>query len=98
MTLTVKQLKLVLIEDPVIKVVGRTDLESRATGCAIIAIEAEEGGGDDDLCFQIDVAQGIDPALLICFTAVIDEIMEKSMRRQRRQIRTRLESLSTAIV
>jgi hypothetical protein len=83
---------------PVIKVVGRTDLESRATGCAIIAIEAEEGGGDDDLCFQIDVAQGIDPALLICFTAAIDEIMEKSMRRQRRQIRTRLESLSTAIV
>jgi hypothetical protein len=83
---------------PVIKVVGRTDLENRATGCAIIAIEAEEGEVDDDLCFQIDVAQGIDPALLICFTAVIDEIMEKSMRRQRRQLRTRPEPLSTAIV
>jgi hypothetical protein len=71
---------------PRIKMIGRTDKEMKATGCALISIEAnttnttQEGDEEDNLSFHIDVAQGIDPALLLCFTAVLDEVMEKNMR------------------
>jgi hypothetical protein len=67
---------------PSIKVFGRTDKEQQGTGCALISIDAGDDEEDGDLSFHIDVSQGIDPALLICFTAVVDEVMEKSMRLQ----------------
>lgn len=67
-------------ESPRIRMVGRTEKERRESGCAIISIDLDGGKEYDDASFQIDVSQGIDPALLICFTAVVDEVLEKSMR------------------
>jgi hypothetical protein len=70
---------------PAIKVVGRTDKEVRARGCALIDIEVDEKSSkDEDLVFKMKISQGIDPALMICFTAVADEVIEKSMRLQAR--------------
>lgn len=37
---------------------------------------------DDEPFFRLSIARGIDPALMICLAAIIDEIMEKSMRMQ----------------
>ena len=67
---------------PKIKMVGRTDMELRETGCAIISINADPDPENDNLFFNINASQGIDPALLICFAGVMDEVMEKSMRLQ----------------
>ena len=63
----------------VIQVKGRTDLERVLSGCALISLRGDDDGGGS---FNIDLSQGIDPALLICFTAIIDEIVEKYMRTQ----------------
>jgi hypothetical protein len=65
---------------PDIKVVGRTDKERDTTGCALISIK-NDGSGENP-CFHLDISQGIDPALLICFAAVVDEAFECSMRLQ----------------
>ena len=71
---------------PVIKMVGRTDSEKNMSGCALIWIQADEttsrtqSENGSNLFFHINLAQGIDPAFLICFTAIVDEILEKSMR------------------
>jgi hypothetical protein len=37
---------------------------------------------NDEPFFRLSIARGIDPALMICLAAIIDEIMEKSMRIQ----------------
>jgi hypothetical protein len=65
---------------PDIKLVGKTDSEHFDTGCALLTIRAKENG--EEPCFQVSIAQGVDPALLICFTAVVDELLECSMRSQ----------------
>jgi hypothetical protein len=65
---------------PDIKVVGRTDKERDTTGCALISIK-NDGSGENP-CFHLDISRGIDPALLICFTAVVDEAFENSMQLQ----------------
>jgi hypothetical protein len=92
---------------PIIKVLGRTDMEHRLSGCALISIRNDDcsissSSRQNDsagLSFHIDLAQGIDPALLICFTAIADEVIEKSMRMQctdqaRRRIRKASDSLA----
>lgn len=69
--------------ESVIKIKGRTDMERKITGCALISLEVvEESNGENMTFFQMDIASGIDPSLVLCFTAVIDEIIEKSMRLQ----------------
>ena len=85
------------VRSPVIKIMGRTDNERTLSGCAIISIQADETTpatpkNISDVSFRIDIARGIDPAFLICFTAIIDEVLEKSMRvkcknRIRRRVR-----------
>lgn len=76
------------VRSPVIKMVGRTDSERNMSGCALIWIEADEmtrrmqTENVCDLSFHINLAQGIDPGFVICFTAIVDEILEKSMRMQ----------------
>lgn len=35
-----------------------------------------------DVCISISVARGVDPALFICLTSFIDELLESAMRRQ----------------
>lgn len=62
-----------------IRMTGRTDLERQMSGCALFSLRADDDGGGS---FEIDLSKGIDPALLICFTAIIDEIVEKAMRDQ----------------
>eukprot|EP00535_Pseudo-nitzschia_heimii_P008336 CAMPEP_0197190022 /NCGR_PEP_ID=MMETSP1423-20130617/20842_1 /TAXON_ID=476441 /ORGANISM="Pseudo-nitzschia heimii, Strain UNC1101" /LENGTH=638 /DNA_ID=CAMNT_0042642301 /DNA_START=163 /DNA_END=2076 /DNA_ORIENTATION=- len=74
------------IRSAVMKMVGRTASERSMSGCALIWIQSDEvmtGGRREnfsDLSFHINLARGIDPAFLICFTAIVDEILEKSMR------------------
>ncbi len=75
------------LRSPVMKMVGRTDNERHSSGCALFWMQANETMSSDrseeapdSLSFRINIAQGIDPALLICFTAIVDEILEKSMR------------------
>jgi hypothetical protein len=68
---------------PDIRVTGRTDKERYETGCALISIKADEDGSDPR--FELSIAQGIDPALLICFAAVFDEVTEKFMRQECRK-------------
>lgn len=74
-----------VVRSPVIKMVGRTDNERIMSGCALISMQVDEttstsSKNDPDLFYNIHIAQGIDPALLICFTAIVDEILEKAMR------------------
>jgi hypothetical protein len=65
---------------PIIKISGRTDTEREVTGCALISMQLKEE--NNKVFFNIDIAQGIDPSLVMCFTAAADEILEQSMRRQ----------------
>jgi hypothetical protein len=87
---------------PVIKMVGRTGMERMSSGCALISIRADPPRGnkrEPEISFHMDLAQGIDPALIICFSAIADEVMEKSMRTQCRehaQQRIRQASISLA--
>jgi len=91
------------VRSPVIKMMGRTDKERTLSGCALISIQADEtmttaGNKVSDLSFHIDLAQGMDPAFFICFTAVVDEIIEKSMRMQcKNQTRRRIRKDSFAL-
>ena len=64
--------------ESVIKIVGRTDMERASTGCALISLQVY----GDSTFFEMGIASGIDPSLVMCFTAVMDEIIEKSMRLQ----------------
>lgn len=69
--------------EPVIKISGKTDAERQISGSALISLEVtKEETGKRHVFFNIDIAQGIDPSLVMCFTAVIDEVMEKSMSLQ----------------
>ena len=72
---------------PDFKVVGRTDKERYEAGCALISLRIKEANRDP--CFHLEVAKGLDPALFICLTAVIDELFEKAMRIQCRSQRQR---------
>ncbi|KAG7369780.1 hypothetical protein IV203_027526 [Nitzschia inconspicua] len=74
-------------DHPLIQIVGRTEMERSSTGCALISIRADEhvdsnNRNDPEVHFHMDLAQGIDPALMICFAAIADEVIEKSMRTQ----------------
>lgn len=64
---------------PTIQMKGRTDMERMLSGCALISVHADDASSAS---FHIDMSQGIDPALMICFTGIVDEIVEKSMRSQ----------------
>eukprot|EP00980_Cylindrotheca_fusiformis_P011803 scaffold2816_cov121-Cylindrotheca_fusiformis.AAC.19 len=70
-------------QEPIITVAGRTDAERQVSGSALISLEVtKDENGKNGVFFNIDVAQGIDPSLVMCFTAVIDEVVEKSMSLQ----------------
>ena len=58
--------------------VGRTQTESEYRGCALFSVVADESG--DEPYLSLSIARGIDPALLICFAAIVDETIEKTMR------------------
>jgi hypothetical protein len=74
---------LIFDHEPIIKISGKTDAERQVSGCALISLRVtEEENGKSKVFFNIDIAQGIDPSLVMCFTAVIDEVLEKSMSLQ----------------
>ena len=65
---------------PMIKLSGKTDAERQSSGSALISLRVIDGeDGRSKVQFSIDIAQGIDPALVLCFAAVLDEILEVSM-------------------
>lgn len=69
------------VGSPDILVVGRTETEHQFTGCATLSMQTDEA--DDELHFStLSISRGIDPALLICFAAIVDETMERTMRLQ----------------
>jgi hypothetical protein len=68
---------------PVVRMVGRTGTERDAphTGCAVISLsQNEDATGEHGVFFHLSIARGIDPALIICFAAFLDEVVEKAMR------------------
>jgi hypothetical protein len=66
---------------PVIRMVGRTERDTYHSGCAVISLSQDEDATEDDgVFFHLSIARGIDPALIICFAAFLDEVVEKSMR------------------
>lgn len=67
------------VGSPDISVVGKTEKESVMSGCAIITLG--KGGRSNDR-FYISIARGVDPSLFLCFAAVVDEILEHTMRMQ----------------
>lgn len=66
-----------------IRIVGRTGSEKTYTGCCVVSLQA---GGDEGRCkepyFSMSISRGVDPALFICLTAIIDETMEHTMKMQ----------------
>jgi hypothetical protein len=69
---------------PEIKVVGRTERETYHAGCAVLSLCKDSNALDDDdeAFLRLSISRGIDPALLICFAAFVDEALEKTMRMQ----------------
>jgi hypothetical protein len=59
--------------------VGRTQTETEYSGCALLSMVADEQN-DEPPFLSLSISRGIDPALLICFAAIVDESMEKTMR------------------
>mmetsp|Transcript_4243 Transcript_4243/g.6553 ORF Transcript_4243/g.6553 Transcript_4243/m.6553 type:complete len:578 (-) Transcript_4243:182-1915(-) len=66
------------IGSPELLVMGKTQHELELTGAAVISFQFNE---EEDY-FCISVARGIDPALMICLAGIVDETMERSMRRK----------------
>lgn len=66
-----------------IRIVGRTGSEKTYKGCCVVSLQA---GGDEGRCkepyFSLSISRGVDPALFICLTAIIDETMEHTMKMQ----------------
>lgn len=68
---------------PDILVTGRTSQEWRHSGCAVLSMcTGNEDCDDDDVFLKLSMAKGVDPALLICFSCFVDELWEKTMRKQ----------------
>ena len=69
------------VGSPDLLVVGRTETEHQFTGCATLSMQTDEV--DDEVHFStLSISRGIDPALLVCFAAIVDETMERTMRLQ----------------
>jgi hypothetical protein len=64
---------------PDITVVGRTQAETDYGGCALLSMVADEQNREPPF-LSLSISRGIDPALLICFAAIADETMEKTIR------------------
>ena len=68
---------------PEILIVGRTEREHSYTGCAVLCLNRDEDAkSDSNFFFRLSIAKGVDPALMLCFAAFVDEAMEKTMRAQ----------------
>ena len=66
------------IGSPDISMVGRTQTETVFKGCANFSMVSDEN--DEEPFVSLSISRGIDPALMICFAAIIDETLEKTMR------------------
>lgn len=72
---------------PEILVVGKTAGENERRGCAILSLCHDEADVFSDETFlRLSVADGIDPSLMLCFAAFVDESMEKTMRLQTQRL------------
>jgi len=66
----------VKVGSPDISVVGKTGSESVMTGCCLINLSKSSDR------FTLSIAKGVDPAIFICLAAIVDEVLEHTMRRQ----------------
>lgn len=66
----------VKVGSPDISVVGKTGSESVMAGCCLINLSKSSDR------FALSIAKGVDPALFICLAAIVDEVLEHTMRRQ----------------
>lgn len=69
-----------IMGSPEILVMGRTETEPDLQGAALISLQS--GNKSDDDYFAVSVARGIDPALMMCLAAIVDETMENALRAQ----------------
>jgi len=65
---------------PDISMVGRTQTETDYSGCALFSVASDESNGNGEPFLSLSISRGIDPALMICFAAIVDETVEKTMR------------------
>jgi hypothetical protein len=65
---------------PDILVVGKTEREKAHFGCAALSLCRDDNAVKEDTFLKVSICRGIDPALLICFAAFIDENMEATMK------------------
>mmetsp|Transcript_17405 Transcript_17405/g.25740 ORF Transcript_17405/g.25740 Transcript_17405/m.25740 type:complete len:588 (-) Transcript_17405:173-1936(-) len=71
------------IGSPEIMLLGKTEGEDRLRGAALFALQSAGGGSKlaaNETFLRISLSRGIDPALMVCFAAIVDETMEKTMR------------------
>jgi hypothetical protein len=64
---------------PDVFMVGRTQTETDFKGCAILSMVSDESSNEEPY-MSLSMSRGVDPALMICFAAIIDETLEKAMR------------------
>lgn len=73
---------------PDITMVGRTQTEIDYTGCALLSVVSDENENHGEPFLSLSISRGIDPALLICFGAIVDETLPENMRRNVRHSRS----------
>jgi hypothetical protein len=77
---------------PDITMVGRTQTETDYTGCALLSMVSDDNVNHGEPFLSLSISRGIDPALLICFAAIVDETVEKSMRRNVRYSQSKTDA------
>lgn len=85
---------------PEIKMFCRSEQGNHYSGCALLSLSREEdyfpNNSPEGLFFHLSVAKGVDPALMICFAAFVDEALEKTFRMQAEGVPESAFSLSRA--
>merc|ERR1719330_840972 len=68
------------VGSPNITILGKMGERKKYGGCCLLALSTIKRG--EPLKFSLKLSEGIDPALFICFTAIVDELLENTMRTQ----------------
>ena len=58
------------------------------TGCAVFSLSRD---AEENVFFRLAIMRGIDPALMLCFAAIIDEGLAKVMRQQFARLKTQYQ-------
>jgi len=68
------------VGSPNITILSKMGDRDKYGGCCLLSLSSSKPGEQPK--FSLKISEGIDPALFICFTAIVDEILENTMRHQ----------------